>query len=99
VRVGFNLKLFTFLSESGKPVTVDELAKKTGGEAAFIGQSNIVQTRNLQLQVLTCCRVGRLMRYLASIGAVTETGKDEFAAGHVTKNLATPVTEAGISHW
>lgn len=39
------------------------------------------------------------MRYLASFGAVEETARDEFAANHVTKNLAQPVTEAGISHW
>jgi hypothetical protein len=39
------------------------------------------------------------MRYLASFGAVKEIAKDEFTACHLTKNLAQPVTEAGISHW
>jgi hypothetical protein len=38
------------------------------------------------------------MRYLASFGAIKETARDEFTASHLAKNLAQPVTEAGISH-
>ena len=39
------------------------------------------------------------MRYLASIGVVTETGEDVYVANNVTRNLAQRVTEAGICHW
>lgn len=39
------------------------------------------------------------MRYLAGIGAVKETGKNQYAANRMTKNLAEKVTEAGVSHW
>ncbi|KAI1778089.1 S-adenosyl-L-methionine-dependent methyltransferase [Hypoxylon cercidicola] len=40
----------------------------------------------------------RYLRYIASIGAVKETGIGCYEANNVTKNLAQPVTEAGISH-
>ncbi|KAI1323783.1 S-adenosyl-L-methionine-dependent methyltransferase [Xylariaceae sp. FL0255] len=40
----------------------------------------------------------RYLRYLASIGAVSETGKDSYSANNVTNNLSQEVTEAGISH-
>ncbi|KAI1339295.1 S-adenosyl-L-methionine-dependent methyltransferase [Xylariaceae sp. FL0016] len=40
----------------------------------------------------------RLLVYLATTGAIEETGKDLFAANNVTKNLAQGVAEAGISH-
>ncbi|RYP59527.1 hypothetical protein DL770_010174 [Monosporascus sp. CRB-9-2] len=42
--------------------------------------------------------LGRFMRYLASIGAIKEVGKDRFTANDVTNNLAESVCEAGISH-
>jgi hypothetical protein len=42
---------------------------------------------------------GRYMSYLSSIGAIDEAGKEEYVANKVTRNLATRVAEAGISHW
>lgn len=40
----------------------------------------------------------RILRYLAAIGAVEQVSDDEYAANHVTENLAEDVTEAGITH-
>ncbi|KAJ8132021.1 hypothetical protein O1611_g1600 [Lasiodiplodia mahajangana] len=42
--------------------------------------------------------LARILRYLASIGVVDEVGDLEFAANHVTRNLAEKISEYGISH-
>jgi demethylsterigmatocystin 6-O-methyltransferase len=42
--------------------------------------------------------LGRLMRYLASIRMVVESGKDTFAANHVTEALANPGFQGGLKH-
>lgn len=41
---------------------------------------------------------GRILRYLASIGAIEEVGEDKFSANSVTRNLAHAYAEAGITH-
>ncbi|KAK3314586.1 O-methyl transferase B [Apodospora peruviana] len=41
----------------------------------------------------------RILRFLASIDAVDEIGKDRYAANHVTKNLTEKMVEAGLSHY
>ena len=42
--------------------------------------------------------LGRLLRYLASVGMIKETGKDTFASINVTKALAYPGNQATIRH-
>jgi len=42
--------------------------------------------------------LGRLLRYLASIATIKETGKNTFTATNVTRNLADPSAQAGICH-
>lgn len=39
---------------------------------------------------------GRILRYLASVGMVKETGLNEFTANAVTKALSTPDGEATV---
>ncbi|GAP90025.2 putative O-methyl transferase B [Rosellinia necatrix] len=43
--------------------------------------------------------IGRILRYLAAIGAVDERASGQFAANHVTRNLAEKVTECGVRHY
>ncbi|KAF2789979.1 S-adenosyl-L-methionine-dependent methyltransferase [Melanomma pulvis-pyrius CBS 109.77] len=43
--------------------------------------------------------LGRLLRYLAAIGAVKQVSGNQFAASHVTKNLTERVAEAGVNHY
>ena len=40
----------------------------------------------------------RLLRHLAAMGAVKETGVDSYAANNITKNLTVPALEAGVNH-
>jgi hypothetical protein len=41
---------------------------------------------------------GRILRYLAAIGAIHEVSKNQYSANHITNNLAEKVTEVGICH-
>lgn len=41
----------------------------------------------------------RVLRFLASIGAVNENDQVQYDANHTTRNLAEPLTEAGLSHY
>lgn len=43
--------------------------------------------------------VARLMNYLSSVSAVDEVGEGRYRANAYTKNLASDLAQAGISHW
>jgi hypothetical protein len=43
--------------------------------------------------------ITRLLRFLATIGAVKETGTAQYTANHITRNLTEDVVEAGLSHY
>ncbi|KAI1779311.1 S-adenosyl-L-methionine-dependent methyltransferase [Hypoxylon cercidicola] len=43
--------------------------------------------------------LSRLLRYLATIGTIENDSVDQYAANHLTENLAQEVTEAGVSHY
>ncbi|RDL35183.1 uncharacterized protein BP5553_07114 [Venustampulla echinocandica] len=40
--------------------------------------------------------LGRLMRHQASLGMIEETGRDQFAANNITRNLSIPEIQSGI---
>ncbi|KAF6238850.1 hypothetical protein HO173_002722 [Letharia columbiana] len=42
--------------------------------------------------------LGRLLRYLSSVGIINETREDTFAANNVSRNLAIKGNQAGINH-
>ncbi|KAI1458808.1 S-adenosyl-L-methionine-dependent methyltransferase [Annulohypoxylon moriforme] len=42
--------------------------------------------------------LARYLSYVSAVGIIDETGKGEYRSNNVTKNLATKVAEAGISH-
>ncbi|KAI1878223.1 hypothetical protein JX265_002592 [Neoarthrinium moseri] len=43
--------------------------------------------------------LGRLLRYLTSIGMVDEVSRDQFKANLATKNMTAKVSEAGLRHY
>ncbi|KAI1179307.1 S-adenosyl-L-methionine-dependent methyltransferase [Nemania sp. FL0916] len=42
--------------------------------------------------------LGRLMRYLARVGAVDQVSQNQFAANHTTRNLSHKSSESGLAH-
>lgn len=42
--------------------------------------------------------LGRVLRYLASMKLIKETGKDQYTSTNVTKTLAVPGNTAGVYH-
>ncbi|KAM0797154.1 hypothetical protein BDR22DRAFT_892479 [Usnea florida] len=42
--------------------------------------------------------LGRILRYLASVGMIDEVGEDQWAATNITKTLGVPRLKAGIYH-
>lgn len=40
----------------------------------------------------------RVLRFLASIGTISEDDKSQYGANNVTRNLAEKLVEAGLSH-
>ncbi|KAL2789194.1 S-adenosyl-L-methionine-dependent methyltransferase [Aspergillus keveii] len=76
-RVGIDLKLFNYLSESSTPSSIDELAAKTGAAPGLLG---------------------RILRYLSSMGIIKETAKDTFTPNNITQALAMPAIQSGVYH-
>lgn len=77
IRVGEDLKLFELLASNEEPMTVNDLAQKTGAASVLLA---------------------RIMRYLASMKLVKETGKDQYTSTNITKTLAVPGNAAGVYH-
>ena len=96
-RIGSDLKIFNILVDAKNPLTITEVAEKTGNhpDPLLLGES-----------CSTCdtfrdahrCRIGRLLRYLASIGDIAESDKDVFTASNVTHALAIEGFQGGIHH-
>ncbi|KAL4787895.1 S-adenosyl-L-methionine-dependent methyltransferase [Aspergillus varians] len=42
--------------------------------------------------------LGRILRYLSSMGIIKETAKDTFTANNITKNLSEPAIQVGVYH-
>ncbi|KAL5337752.1 S-adenosyl-L-methionine-dependent methyltransferase [Aspergillus crustosus] len=42
--------------------------------------------------------LGRILRYLASVGMIAETDKDTFTANNITESLSIPAIQAGVYH-
>ncbi|KAF7956538.1 hypothetical protein EAE96_003874 [Botrytis aclada] len=88
-RVGY-LHLQTATIRTGFNLKLFETLSEANGSQDVKGLAQITDT---PVDFLS-----RFMRYLASTGAVKETGKDTYAANTVTRNLAEKVTLAGVSH-
>ncbi|KAL4789688.1 S-adenosyl-L-methionine-dependent methyltransferase [Aspergillus venezuelensis] len=75
IRTGLDLNVFQHLAKSETPVSVSELATKTGAAPSLLT---------------------RILRYLASIGTIKETGKDTFTSNNITKTLTLTGAPEGI---
>lgn len=62
-------------------------------EGSTVSTKQLAETTNAD-QVL----LGRILRYLASVGMVEEVGEDEWTATNITKTLSVPGLKAGIYH-
>ncbi|CAG8950962.1 hypothetical protein HYFRA_00006359 [Hymenoscyphus fraxineus] len=78
IKVALDLGIFGQLAASDGPLSLRDIAERTGGNEALLN---------------------RLMRFLSAIWAVQETGKGQFIANTLTKNLSERVAKAGISHF
>lgn len=96
VRVGVDLKIFDLLAASETPLSLEHLTQATGAASLILSSVNPL-TRSSRQLILTL-ETGRLLRYLASVGMIKETGKDTYAATNITKTLALPGNQAGIRH-
>lgn len=97
VILGYDLGLFKTLSNAQSPSSVDDLALASGAEPALLGEQPSGKMTHLGLP-LSLDPLGRILRYLASVGIVDETSRHHFAANHATKTLAEDVSEAGLKH-
>lgn len=43
-------------------------------------------------------KIGRILRYLASVGAIKETGEDTFMANNITKHLSDLGVQSAVYH-
>jgi demethylsterigmatocystin 6-O-methyltransferase len=78
IRIGLDLDLFQLLEKNNTPLSVNELATKTGAEPILLG---------------------RILRYLASIGIIEETAKDTFAYNNITEALNRSGSAEGIHNY
>lgn len=93
-RIGADLKIFSSVAQSEKPLTTSELAQLSGAAPELMGMYFRLSLRNPANNFQ-----GRILRYLASVGMVKEESKDAYSANNITKVLADPNYQAGIYHW
>ena len=77
-------------------MTVEQLAAKTACAPVLL--SEYITKESLASLSESLRSVGRILRYLASIATIKETGKDTFAGTNVTSTLAVPAFQGGIHH-
>ncbi|KAF7902747.1 hypothetical protein EAF00_002650 [Botryotinia globosa] len=77
-QIGCDMKLFEIMVAKKEPMTVEQLAKETESDPAFLV---------------------RLLRYLASVRMIRETGKNTFEASKVTEALAQKGYKGGVGHY
>ncbi|KAF5871803.1 putative o-methyl transferase b protein [Botrytis fragariae] len=77
-QIGCDMKLFEIMAAKKEPMNVEQLAKETESDPAFLV---------------------RLLRYLASVRMIRETGKNTFEASKVTEALAQKGYKGGIGHY
>lgn len=93
-RIGHDLKIFEILANSG-PKTLEELQSITNAHPVTLGMSIITQIepKPCLLPVL-----GRLLRYMASVGLIREAGVNLFEANKKSRNLATAEAVTIVTH-
>lgn len=94
IKIGLDLGLFKYLTKSLEPLSVSEISQQTGADAELLG---LIPPTQL-LGVSNDFQLARILRYLATIGAVEDVAIDLYGSNHLTKNLTEKLTEAGINH-
>ena len=94
-RVAHQLDVFNLLVKRGdEGTTLGELVKQTGADNALLGTCIIIclylANRN------SFSYIGRVMRYLASVGMVNEIALDTYAPSNITKSLSRPEVMGSI---
>lgn len=88
---GVDTGLWKLMAANGdRSQTISELATKLGVEPLLLGQSCRKMTDIKLIRPL-----GRLMRHLAAMGYVTETGVDKFKPTNYTKAMSLDVISGG----
>jgi len=95
-RIAEDLSIFQILTESSEqPLDVATLATKTGAAPVLLGKLSFSRTYILSdLEIL-----GRILRYLSSVGLIRETGPHTFTANAQTKTLAQPGYRGAIYNY
>ena len=94
-RIGIDLKIFNILADNDGSQTLAKLQQATGADTLLLRENGPVMSA-VELTRLT--RAERLLRYMASVGLIKETGVENFAANQVTRNLAQPGNQGAIGH-
>ena len=89
--MGIDLKVFDLLSNSEKPLSLDEISRDANADIVLMGKTR-TKTTILEAHFT----LGRLMRYLSSVGMLKEAAVNTFAATNITQVLANPGQQAGV---
>ena len=96
-KVAIDLGLFSALAESNESQSAEQLASKLGSAPQLTCKSSHHQLCMQSPQTHTP-RTARILRYLAALGIVSETGKDAYCANDKTKAFAEPSFQGGLNH-
>jgi demethylsterigmatocystin 6-O-methyltransferase len=81
-KIGVDLQIFNTLKKSEKPLTLTQLAEKSGAAPELLG------TKIGIFGYISLMTAVRILRTQAAFNLIKETGKDEFAANRLTSILA-----------
>ncbi|KAJ9610291.1 hypothetical protein H2200_005068 [Cladophialophora chaetospira] len=96
--VGIDTNIFGQLASGGNcSFTAVELAEKLGASSDLLGQETPPQVRR-QPAIYSSNHIERILRYLASIGYITNPAQNQYGANKITHILASPIAKAGIIH-
>lgn len=93
-RIGSDLKIFKELSQSPKPLTVDDLAKSSGAAPRLLG--TLLGIFFIFLVSVANSFTGRILRYMASEDMIDEVDVDTFTANKTTKWFGTDEMDGAI---
>lgn len=96
MRAGIDLGLFDILSASVTPLSLPQIKSVAYHDSILLGECDFLTKF---IEPLGANPVpARLLRYLASVGMIKETGKDAYAATNITNALASKGNQAGVRH-
>ena len=96
VRIGIDLELFELLTSREDSMSLSEIVDKLKGDSIFLGS---VVLCFVHCSVHSDRSPGRLLRYLSSVGMISESNQGAYTANNVTRKLAVKGNQAGICHW